>query len=104
MISIAVVPANRNRKELAMRMLQSILLATDFRPAAGAALKVAAQLAQSFGSRVTLLHVIEAVPERPEALHQLHEQAAETLQHCAAELAKLGAAVEETMIAIGSPA
>jgi len=36
-----------------MRKLQSILLATDLRPASQEALKVAAQLASAFGSRVT---------------------------------------------------
>lgn len=42
-----------------MRMLQSILLATDFRPASEDALNVAAQLATAFGSQVSTLHVVE---------------------------------------------
>jgi len=42
-----------------MRMLQSILLATDFRPVSDEALNAAAQLATTFGSQVSVLHVVE---------------------------------------------
>jgi nucleotide-binding universal stress UspA family protein len=40
-------------------MLQSILLATDFRPASQAASQVAALLSSAFGSRVTVFHALE---------------------------------------------
>jgi nucleotide-binding universal stress UspA family protein len=50
-------------------MLQSILLATDFRPASEQAAEVAVRLASAFGSRVNLLHVLEPLPSWPVALH-----------------------------------
>ena len=48
-----------------MRQLKSILLPIDFRPASNAAAQVAASLAQRFGSRLTVLHVVDAISTRP---------------------------------------
>lgn len=54
-----------------MRMLQSILLATDFRSASDDALNAAAKLATAFGSQVLVLHVLEHVPS---TLHQIYRR------------------------------
>lgn len=67
-----------------MRMLKSILLTTDFRPASQEASKVAVELAKTFGSRITLLHVIEPTPNWPLALHE--ESKRGPLQELSAEL------------------
>ena len=67
-----------------MIVLQNILVATDFGPAAGAALTYGRALAQTFRSRLHLLHAMEnsflrASPGDPHAhkaavLRRLHEQ------------------------------
>jgi nucleotide-binding universal stress UspA family protein len=56
--------------------LQSILLATDFRPASQGAARVATRLAAAFGSRVSLLHVLEPVPWWPDAPGAFQDHAA----------------------------
>jgi nucleotide-binding universal stress UspA family protein len=86
-----------------MRKLQSILLATDLRPASQEALKAAAQLASAFGSRVTLLHVLEPLPGWPVALHQEQQQVAGPLQEIAQQLAARKVQVTESSIVTGSP-
>jgi nucleotide-binding universal stress UspA family protein len=43
-----------------MRMLQSILLAVECRQVDDAAVDAAVRLARTFGSQLTLLHVVEA--------------------------------------------
>jgi nucleotide-binding universal stress UspA family protein len=43
-----------------MRMLQSILLAVECRHVDDAAVDAAVRLARTFGSKLTLLHVVEA--------------------------------------------
>jgi nucleotide-binding universal stress UspA family protein len=76
----------------AMRMLQSLLFATDFRPASRAAEQVAVRLASVFGSRVAPLHVLEPLPGWPVALHEQNEQVRPLLDEVAGRLA--GAKVE----------
>lgn len=50
-----------------MRMLQSLLFATDFHPATENAARVAAYLAGAFGTRVSVIHVVE--PSLPLSLN-----------------------------------
>jgi len=67
-----------------MILLKNILVATDFGPAAGAALTYGRALARTFGARLHLVHVMEnsflrASPADPHAhraavLRTLHEQ------------------------------
>lgn len=78
-----------------MRMLQSILLATDFRPASQAAAEAATLLSSAFHSRVTVFHVLEKTwpissQENQEAL----------LKHLAGE----GVDVANVLIGTGPPA
>lgn len=87
-----------------MRKLQSILLATDFRPASQEAVRVAVQLASAFGSRVTLLHVLEPLPSWPVALHEQQQQAAGPLNEVSQQLAAQNVQVAESSIVVGPPA
>jgi len=87
-----------------MRQLQSILLATDLYPASQEAAQVAGQLASAFGSRVTLLHVLEPMPYWPIALHEVQQQAARPLQELGQRLAAQNIPVAESAIVTGPPA
>jgi nucleotide-binding universal stress UspA family protein len=84
-----------------MRGLDSILLATDFRPASQQAARVAARLASTFGSRVSLLHVLEPLPGWPVALHQEREQVTRPLRELAEELAAQKVEVAPAPVLIG---
>jgi len=84
-----------------MRMLKSILLATDFRPASKEAVDVAVQLASKFNSRITLLHVLEPMPYWPIALHELREQAAGLLPAFSQRLLDQKVEVAESCIVAG---
>jgi nucleotide-binding universal stress UspA family protein len=85
-----------------MRELKSILVATDFRPASEEAADVAVQLASKFGSRLTLLHVLEPMPHWPVALHELRERATGILGKLAERLRDQKVEVVELSIVIGS--
>ena len=86
-----------------MSVLQSILLATDFRPASKEAAQVAVRLASAFGSRVSLLHVIEPLPSWPVALHLFQDQAAGLLRQLADDLTGQNVTVADPAIAVGPP-
>jgi nucleotide-binding universal stress UspA family protein len=85
-------------------MLQSILLATDFRPASRDVATAAVRLASAFGSRVTLLHVLEPVPTWPLALQEERELVAQRLGTFSDQLAAQQVVVAESVIAVGPPA
>jgi nucleotide-binding universal stress UspA family protein len=87
-----------------MRRLHSILLATDFGPASQEAARVAVRLASTFGSRLTLLHVLEPLPGWPAALHLEREQVTRPLQELADRLATQTVKVAESSVLIGPPA
>jgi nucleotide-binding universal stress UspA family protein len=85
-----------------MRTLQSILLATDFRPASDDALNAAAQLATMFGSHVSVLHVVEPAGAAAE-LYGL--QCGETfMQPVLQNLAGKQVTVAQSAVKSGSPA
>jgi len=85
-----------------MRVLKSILLATDFQPASQDATNVAVELATAFGSHITLLHVIEPVPNWPLPLNEDGKQA--PLQKVSAALVEQKVQVAESSIVVGPPA
>lgn len=87
-----------------MRKLQSILLATDLRLASQEAAKVAVQLASTFGSRVTLLHVLEPLPSWPVALHEEQQQVAGPFQEFARQFTDQKVEVAASSIVVGPPA
>lgn len=85
-----------------MRTLQSILLATDLRPASDYALNAAAQLATMFGSHVSVLHVVEPAGAAAE-LYGL--QCGETfMQPVLQNLAGKQVTVAQSAVKSGSPA
>src|SRR5690348_7346445 len=86
-----------------MSLLRSILLATDFRPASEQAAEAAVRLASAFGSRVSLLHVLEPLPSWPVALHGFQDQAAVLLRQLAEGLTARGVTVADPVIAVGPP-
>ncbi len=85
-----------------MSALQSILLATDFRPASKEAAQVAARLASAFGSRLSLLHVLEPLPSWPDGPRVFQDQAAEMLRQLADDLAAQNVAVADPHTEVGS--
>lgn len=85
-----------------MRMLKSILLATDFRPASQAAAQAAVRLAAAFGSRVTLLHVMEPLPNWP--AHRQEPEKEVALHVLAAQLAGQQVEVAGMSLAVGPAA
>lgn len=87
-----------------MRMLQSILLATDFRPASQDAVRAAIRLASAFGSHVTLLHVVETVSTSLAALQQEQSHAEAALHEVAGELAAQKVSVAGSLIVTGPAA
>jgi nucleotide-binding universal stress UspA family protein len=60
-------------------MLQSILLATDFRDSSQEAANVTAKIASTFGSRVTVFHVLEPFPMWPVPPHEAQRLLVERL-------------------------
>lgn len=84
-----------------MTALQSILLATDFRPASREAAQVAARLASAFGSRLSLLHVLEPLPSWPDAPRVFQDQAAEMLRQLANDLAAQNVTVADPSTEVG---
>lgn len=84
-----------------MRMLQSILLATDYRPASQDAVRVTIRLASAFGSRVTLLHVLETESISPAAQQHEHGHAETALREIAGELAAQKITVAGSLIVTG---
>lgn len=87
-----------------MRRLQSILFATDFRSASRDAADVAVRLASTFGSRVTLFHVLESLPTWSALAHQNREHATDELRKLAAQLAAEKVVVDESSTAVGHAA
>jgi universal stress protein E len=83
-------------------MLQSILLATDFRPASEQATEAAVRLASAIGSCVSFVHVLEPLPSWPLGLHKFQDQAAIRLRQLADDLAAQDV-VADSLIAIGPP-
>lgn len=90
-------------RRVLIRKLQSVLLATDFSPASEAAAKVALQLAKTFGTRITLLHVLEPIPTWPELFQLYEEQAKYLLDKLAQDLTSQRATAEQSPLVIGDP-
>jgi nucleotide-binding universal stress UspA family protein len=89
---------------VAMRMLQSVLFATDFHAASRAAEQAAARLGGAFGSRVHLLHVLEPLPGWQHALHDERERSRERLHEHAQRLTAAKVAVADRDVVVGPTA
>lgn len=86
-----------------MRMLQSILLATDLQQASEEVTNAAVRIARAFGSSVTLLHVLEPMPAWPIALYQEREQMSAPLAELAKRLQTEKVPVA-SLVCVGPPA
>jgi nucleotide-binding universal stress UspA family protein len=84
-----------------MKTLETILLATDLQPASREAAEAAARLARRFGSRVTLLRVLEPVPGWPDELPRQFTREAGPLRGQVEQLASRGVVVAESAVAFG---
>jgi len=62
---LSVPPRAADRIPAPARLFQRVLCAIDFSPCAAQALTYAASLAQEAGGRLTVLHVVELLPEEP---------------------------------------
>jgi nucleotide-binding universal stress UspA family protein len=92
--------------------LQAILVATDFSDCAGAAFRVAQSLAEKFGAKIVLLHVIsqrtlerlaEYLRVEPESLiPKLRRRAQAQMQRFRKRFGTSGAEVE-SMVSVGAP-
>lgn len=86
-----------------MKMLEKILVATDFGRSAGDALKTAEALASAFGSKVILIHVIPQIPGSPVNLRTLKTASRERLRKLKSQLTRAGVRTGDSVAAVGSP-
>lgn len=84
-----------------MRMLQSILLATDLHPASRDVVGVAGRLARRFGSRITLLHALEPPPGWTGELHEQFLREVRPLQELIESLSADEVVVAESAVVVG---
>jgi nucleotide-binding universal stress UspA family protein len=87
-----------------MRVVESVLLATDFGPAGRDAARGVARLGEVFELRVTLLHVLEPPPSWPEALHEERSWAAGFLHEVEKLVGAGQVTVAERALLVGPPA
>jgi nucleotide-binding universal stress UspA family protein len=87
-----------------VRILQSILFATDFLPATQDVARVVVQLASVFDSHVTLLHALDATLTDPADLRHQRDQAAVRMRELVEQLGLDQIVVDEVSISVGSPA
>ncbi len=86
-----------------MKVLEKILVATDFTTAARDALATARATARVFKSRLIILHVMPVTPAEPQALATIETAVRQRLDELATETVAAGVAVEKTVLAHGSP-
>lgn len=84
-----------------MKSLEKILVATDFGPSAGDALRTAQVLATTWGSKVILLHVMPNLPGSLVGLRPLRLAIRERLWVLQNELVKAGVSVVASEVAEG---
>jgi universal stress protein E len=87
-----------------LRILQSILLATDFLPATPDVARVAVQLASVFDSHVSLLHVLESTSTEPTDWRRQREQATTWMRELVEQMELDKVVIDEVSTAVGSPA
>jgi len=86
-----------------MRLLEKILVATDFSHVADDAVRAAISLAKTFGSELVLLHVLREVPGSPIALDMLKDKVTERLQGVRRDIEAEKVQVAEAAVASGVP-
>lgn len=86
-----------------MKLLEKILLATDFSQASNDALQTALFVAKAFNSEITLIHVIKDIHDSPIPLDTVKNAATEQLHEMQADIKKEGIEAPEPVVAIGTP-
>ena len=84
-----------------MKLLEKILVATDFSQSSGHAVQTAQALAKAFGSEIILLHVIPKVPDSLVNLRTVRMGIRERLYDLSRELTKAGIRAVETVVEVG---
>jgi universal stress protein E len=86
-----------------MESIDRILLAIDMKEPGGTILGVAAMLALTCGSEISLLHVIQPVKGSPVPLERLQEAAQNHLEEMAEKLLKRDIPSVHSLVVVGSP-
>ena len=86
-----------------MKLLETILLATDFSDASDDATKAAINLAKAFGSKILMIHVLPDSKESPIPLDVVKKVAGNELRTTVRAINDAGVATGEPIIAFGSP-
>jgi len=84
-----------------MKLLEKILVATDFSQSSGHALQTAQTLAKAFGSEIVLIHVIPKVPDSLVNLRTVRMGIRERLYDLKQELTEAGIRAVETVVEVG---
>jgi len=85
-----------------MKLLEKILVATDFGKSAGDAVQTAQALARAFGSEIIFIHVIPEAPDSSGDLRALKASIRHRLRKLKAELASAGIRAGDSVVAVGS--
>ena len=85
-----------------MRLLEKILVATDFSPAADNAIRSAVSVAKTFRSKLILLHVVSEVPDSPVA-RDMRQKVTRRLRDVQKSIESEGVTVLRTVVASGVP-
>ena len=86
-----------------MKLLETILVATDFSPSADDAARVATGVAKAFGSRVVLLYAMPEMPDAGAARQMLQEKSTERLEQIAGGMRAAGVGTVEVAVTTGAP-
>ncbi len=86
-----------------MKLLEKILLATDFSKSSDDVVNYAISLAKTFQSKITLIHVLPDDIKNKKAVSLLNEAAIKMLQTLGERITKEGVSVEEPVLESGSP-
>jgi len=84
-----------------MKLLERILVATDFSKSSGHAVQTAQTLAKAFGSKTILIHVIPKVPDSLVNLRTVRMAIRERLYDLSKELTKAGVRAVESVVEVG---
>jgi nucleotide-binding universal stress UspA family protein len=86
-----------------MKLLEKILVATDFKRASEDALRMSLFLAKEFNSEIILLHVIPEIKDYQIVRGKIRKKIADQLKHMEMDLKKKGIASVQTMTRFGIP-
>jgi nucleotide-binding universal stress UspA family protein len=86
-----------------MKLLEKILVATDFERASKDALQMALVLAKAFHSEIILIHVVPEIKDYPITRGKIRKKATEKLKQIEISLRKKGISTVETIVRFGIP-